>query len=233
MHKNHLKQLRLASRILSCNGHDDFNQGQISTRIPNTDEFYVKRAVSGFDNAELTDFVKCPIDFDAALSKDAPPETPLHQAIYKARPDVGGIVHSHPDYATVFGASDLEIKPLSHEGAMFCGQTGRYDFTTQTILDHQSASDVAEALGDKTAVFLCNHGIVIAGKNTRQATILAVLLERACKLQIIAESTGRKYQVSQSYEIAPKREFIYSDVALREYWRHASGVAKRTFGENL
>ena len=119
MSVNYIEQLMLACRILSCNGHDDFNQGQISARQPGKDWFTVKAATAGFDDAQATDFVECSVDTAKEVPKLAPPETPLHQAIYAARPDVGGIVHSHPDYATVFGASDLEIAPISHEGAMF------------------------------------------------------------------------------------------------------------------
>jgi L-fuculose-phosphate aldolase len=226
-----LRQLVTGCRILSHHGHDDFNQGQFSARQRQASSFHIKSAFKGFDDAGLHDMVRCEVSHEVEPPVNAPPETPLHQAIYEARPDVGAIVHSHAEHATVLGATDLEIEPISHEGAYFHGRVGRFDETSHTILDHDVARSVARALGGHTALLLCNHGLVVAAATARQAVVLTLMLERACRIQLLAQSLGRAYRTTRDEEIEKKRQYIYSDVAFRSYWNHAAQAAARAFPE--
>ncbi|HEV7368137.1 class II aldolase/adducin family protein [Arenibaculum sp.] len=226
-----LRQLALGCRILSLHGHDDFNQGQFSARLRGGGDFRIKAARRGFDDAAPEDMVTCPVSREGEPPPEAPPETPLHQAIYAARPDVGAVVHSHAEHATVFGATDLDIVPLSHEGSFFQGRVGRFEETSHTILDHDVADAVARALGRNDGLFLCNHGLVVVAPTARQAVVLTLMLERACRLQLLAEAAGRPYRTSRADEVEAKRRYIYSDVALRNYWDHAAQAAVRAFPE--
>ena len=225
------RQLAVASRILSVNGHDDFNQGQVSARAKGAGKFYIKNAMRGFDDAGPQDMVLCPVRAGLPVPPDAPPETPLHQAIYAARPDVGAVIHSHAEHATVFGATDLALEPISHEGAFFKDRIARFDETSHTILEHEVADAVARALADHCALLLCNHGLVVVGPTLRQTVVMACMLERACRLQLLAQSIRRDYQVTRDDEVQKKREYIYSDVAFRNYWNHAAQAAARAFPE--
>ncbi|WP_048697352.1 class II aldolase/adducin family protein [Erwinia piriflorinigrans] len=212
------KQLALASRILSLNGHDDFNQGQVSSRLKGSDSLIIKRAMSGFMCAEPTDMIACAVDPDCRAPAEAPPELPLHQAIYLARPDVGAIVHTHPEHALVFGATEYEIEAISHEGSFFSSTIPRFTESSQTILNYEMGIQVAKCLGKSSALFLCNHGIVLAAKTIRQATVLAVMLERACRIQLLAKCSTDHYRTSWHYELSDKKAYIYSDVAMKSYW---------------
>lgn len=225
------RQLAVACRVLSLNGHDDFNQGQVSARAKGAAEFHIKNAVRGFDDAGPEDMVLCPVRADMRVPRDAPPETPLHQAIYAVRPDVGAVIHSHAEHATVFGATDLELEPISHEGSYFKDRIARFDETSHTILEHEVAGAVARALGKHCALLLCNHGLVVVGPTLRQAVVMACMLERACRLQLLAQSIRRDYRVTRDDEVQKKREYIYSDVAFRNYWNHAAQAAARSFPE--
>jgi L-fuculose-phosphate aldolase len=229
-HKLH-QNLAVASRVLSINGHDDFHQGQVSARTPGSSEFWIKRAVVGFDEACPDDMILAHVDPALPVHRDAPPELPLHQAVYAARPDVGAIVHSHAPNTLVFGATDLELRPLSHDGACFHGRLRRFDETSQTILSLDVGAAVARSLGDGIAVLLENHGGLIVGPSLRQAVVLAIVLERACQLQLLAESTGRPYRVSSATDIAGKQDYIYSKVSIKSYWDHAVRMARRRHAE--
>ncbi len=213
------RSLAVGSRILAAGGHDDLNQGQISGRIPRRSTFLIKAAVRGFCEASPTDMILAHCDPAAPRPTDAPPELPLHQAIYQARPDVNGIVHSHAEWTLVFGALDTQpLVPISHEGAWFDGRLGRYTATSQTVLDADVADGIAAALGAGVGVLLANHGAVVVGRTVREAVISAGLLERACRLQIRVLSTGLPFRVSAPGDIPPKREFIYSPAAVKSYW---------------
>ncbi|MGW6539145.1 class II aldolase/adducin family protein [Streptomyces sp. NPDC055051] len=225
-------QLALGGRMLSLDGHDDFNQGQISARIPGADTFLIKNALCGFDEVTPEDTVTATVDHTQRAPRAAPPELPLHQAIYRARPDVNGIVHSHAPYTLLFGACDLELRPLSHEGSYFVDATGLFTTTSNTVLDIATGDRIAKELGDTgRAVFLRNHGGVIVGKSVRHAAIFAQVLERACRLQLAAHSTGLRFHHSTPEDVRLKQDFIYADLSVRSYWDHAVRRAVRRWPE--
>lgn len=220
--------LALASRILSTGGHDDMNQGQVSARSPGAAEFVIKGALCGFDEAEPADMLLASVDAEAAVDPMAPPELPLHQAVYAARPDVNAIVHSHAPYTLVFGATDLEIRPISHDGAFFAGRLPRFTATSNTVLDLDTGEQIAATLGTAPAALLQNHGGLIVGRSVREATILSLLLERAARLQLIAERSGAAYAWASEGDVEGKRDFIYSGTSIKAYWDYCvRGVRAR------
>jgi L-fuculose-phosphate aldolase len=225
-------QLALGARMLSLDGHDDFNQGQISTRMPGAETFFIKSALCGFDEATPEDVVEAPVDPTMPPPRLAPPELPLHQAIYRARPDVNAVVHSHAPYTLVFGATDLPLRPISHDGAYFVDRIGLFTATSNTVLDIATGDQIAATLADHNGVFLRNHGGVVVGKSVRHAAIFAQVLERACRLQLIAESTAASYTWSSARDVALKRDFIYTDLSVRSYWNYAVRRVGRAWPES-
>lgn len=213
--------LALASRILSRGGHDDLNQGQVSARLPGANRFLVKTALTGFDEATPQDMIVAAVNPECSPGPSAPPELPLHQAIYAARDDVAAIVHSHAPYSLIFGATDWELRPLSHDGAYFAGRVPRFTATSNTVLDIDTGRAIADVLGDAAGAFLRNHGAVVVGPTIREATVAAQLLERAAHLQIVAEGAGAAYTSASAEDVEAKRRFVYSATAIKAYWDHA------------
>ncbi len=224
-------QIALGARMLSLDGHDDFNQGQISARPPGSDAFFIKNAMCGFDEATPEDTVNVAVDASVPAPPTAPPELPLHQAIYQARPDVNAVVHSHAPHTLVFGATDLPLRPLSHDGACFADGLGLFTTTSNTVLDLETGAAIAAALGGGKAVLLRNHGGVVVGKSVRHAAVFAQVLERACRLQLLAESSSRRYAWSSDSDVKLKQDFIYADLSIRSYWDYAVRRVKRAWPE--
>ncbi len=221
MNRRLLAQLCYGARMLSLDGHDDFNQGQISARMPGAPSFLIKNALCGFDEADPEHTVSAAVDHTVEAPPTAPPELPLHQAIYRARPDVNGIVHSHAPYTLLFGATELRLRPVSHDGSYFTDSVAVFTHTSNTVLDIETGDLIAKELGAGDAVFLRNHGGVVVGKSVRHAAVLAQVLERACRLQLLAEGAGVPYAWSTEQDVAGKREFIYADLSIRSYWDYA------------
>lgn len=213
-------QAAIGARALSAGGHDDFNQGQISVRRPGAPRFDIKGALVGFDEATPDDFVNAAVDASEPPDPAAPPELPLHQAIYAARPEVAAIVHSHAPASLVFGALDAELVPLSHEGALLAGEVHRFRDTSNTVLTLDVGAAIARTLGPAVAVFLVNHGSVIVGRSVRHAVVFALMLERACRLQLDALASGRPFAQSTPIDVAAKRDYIFADLSVRSYWEH-------------
>ncbi|HTT55366.1 MAG TPA: class II aldolase/adducin family protein [Streptosporangiaceae bacterium] len=146
-------------------------------------------------------------------------EYPIHTEIMLARPDVGGVVHVHSRHAVALGASGQPLRPVSHEANYFVPpQVPRFTQTTDLILTRELGAAVARVLGRSAALFLVNHGIVCAGPDLETATVAAILLERACQQQILAQSLGGGYQWTPEDESLAKREHIYHPGAIRQAW---------------
>lgn len=129
----------------------------------------------------------------------------------------------------MFGAlEDLDLLPLSHEGAILADAAHRFALTSNTVLEREIGDAIAATLGAGIAVFLVNHGTVVVGKSFRHATVFALMLERACDLQLRAVNTQHKYSISSQEDVAAKQQFIFADVSVRSYWDHAvRGVRRR------
>ena len=224
-------QIAVGSRSLSLGGHDDFNQGQISARLPGSQDFFIKAAVVGFDECSPGDVLRAQVDPDSERHPLLPPELVLHQAIYAARPDVNAIVHSHAPHTLVLGATDLELRAISHDGAMFQGRLARFTLTSNTIIELEVARAVALTLGGAPAALLRNHGGLTVGRSIRHAVVFAHLLERAAMLQLLAERVPGGYHSSNAADIAAKREFNFSDLSLRSYWDYCVGRVRARWPE--
>jgi L-ribulose-5-phosphate 4-epimerase len=116
-------------------------------------------------------------------------ELPLHLAIYTARADVRAIVHTHSLFATACAVAGEAIPPSLEEMVQVVGGTvdvARYALPGTADL----ASYAVEALGDKTAVLLSNHGAVACGPSLKEALLIAELVEKAAHIHVIARQLG-------------------------------------------
>ena len=221
-------QIAIGGRILHDEGHDDINQGQISARIPSdTEYFLIKQVLAGFDEVTPSEVVRCAMDFNAAAHPLAPPEIPLHQAIYAARPDVNAVVHSHALNSLAFGALDEPLHPISHEGACFQGRYAVFKGTSHTVLTIDTGRAIAEVLRGAQAVFLRNHGVVLVGKSVKEAIVLATVLERACDLQLRVLASGQPFARSNDEDVRLKQDFIFGDMSVRAFWDYKVRKVRR------
>jgi L-fuculose-phosphate aldolase len=104
----------------------------------------------------------------------------LHHDIYANRPEAGAIVHAHPPFATALACQRLEIPPFHYMIARFGGATVRC--SGYATFGTQELSDLAlQALADRCACLLANHGMVVFGRDTAHALALAIEFEMLCE----------------------------------------------------
>jgi len=146
-------------------------------------------------------------------------EYPIHTEILEARPDVGAVVHTHAPHAVALAATGAPLLPISHEGTLFTPPAvPRFEETGDLILTTELGARVAATLGEHRALFLVNHGIVVTGPDVPTAVVGAVLLERACRTQLLAAAAGGATHVSDDAEALAKREHCYNEELLRQAW---------------
>jgi ribulose-5-phosphate 4-epimerase/fuculose-1-phosphate aldolase len=111
-------------------------------------------------------------------------ESFIHTEIYKARPDVGGVVHAHPFHAVVLSATGRQLETF-HPASIAFG-SGVPFLGGNQINTEKDGHEVAEMLGQGAAILLKNHGAVTVGKDVAQAVIRMYYLERAAYAHLIA-----------------------------------------------
>jgi L-fuculose-phosphate aldolase len=105
-------------------------------------------------------------------------EAGLHLAVYRARPDVGAVVHNHAPLTQLLGITDLTVPAVSLESVAFL-DLPRVDFLPPG--DPGLAAATARALGGSAAVLLVNHGAVTTGPDLDAAVALSLALEAAAR----------------------------------------------------
>ena len=181
-----------AARELARLGLVTGGSGNVSARLPDTDGLLaVTRLGLACSQAEAGDIVVA--DFDAEPLEDgAMPssETLLHTGIYRARPDVGAVVHTHSVYASVAAVAGLEVPPVIDEMVIALGgsiRVSEYAFPgTQDL-----AVNVLDALGDRGAALIRNHGAVAVGRDLREALDVSALIERVSQVYVQASIIGK------------------------------------------
>ena len=211
-----------ASRILAAAGQGDLIWGHASARDPDGHGVWLKSARWGLEEV-IPERVHLVSEDGQVLEGDGSrhSEYPIHTEVMIARPDVGGVVHTHPPHAVALAATGQPLRPVSHAANYFVPpDVPRFTGTGDLILTQDLGREVAAALGSASAIFLVNHGIVTVGPDLQTATVAAVLLERACAQQMLTHAFGGWPSWSGPGESRSKRRNIYADGPVRAVWEY-------------
>ena len=173
--------------------------GNVSQRLHDPDRDLLAITPSGRPYDRLTPDAILVIDFEGEpVEGEGIPstETLSHVAVYRARPDVDAVIHTHSVYASVAAVAGLDIPPLVDETVMAVGgpvRVAEYGFpSSQELADH-----VVAALGEQNAVLLRNHGLIGVGATLEQALSVCELVEHTAKVFILARLLGEAHPLPQ------------------------------------
>ena len=117
----------------------------------------------------------------------------IHSRIHLAHPRAACVLHTHMPYATALTLLENGRLEMVEQNALRFYDDIAYDDTYNgLVVDAAEGDRLARALGDKRAMFLANHGVIVVGPSVAEAFDLMYYLERACRLQVLARSTGGK-----------------------------------------
>jgi ribulose-5-phosphate 4-epimerase/fuculose-1-phosphate aldolase len=176
------RDVALANRIIErCGLSTAF--GHVSARIPGTDNFLLpqRRSPRFATQARL-------LVLDTAgnvLAGEGRPNSELwiHARIYKARPDVCGIVHAHAPACVCLTQIGEPHRVVHNQGGPFFGTLAEYD-RIGLIRSRQLGDALARSLGGGVAVMMRGHGITTVAADVRTATVAACFLEESAELQL-------------------------------------------------
>jgi len=117
----------------------------------------------------------------------------IHSRIHLANPNATCVLHTHMPYATALTLTEPGRLEMVEQNALrFVDDIAYDDEYNGLVVDNAEGDRLARALGAKRVMFLANHGVIVVGRRVAEAFDLMYYLERACRLQVLALSTGRK-----------------------------------------
>lgn len=194
-----LKDLITANHILQDQGIVD-GYGHISVRNPaNANHFFISRWLAP-DLVTLSDIVE--LDYDCVPvngdKRKLYSERWIHAEIYRARPDVHSVVHTHAPTVVLMGTINETLLPIYHMGG-FIG-TGlpifdirkSFGMTNMLINDAAKGKALAQTLGDKPAAFMRGHGGITVGNSIMHSVGRSVYLKVNSEMHL--QAGGRKIE---------------------------------------
>ena len=173
--------------------------GNVSAREPGRNQCWITPSGVDYDRLEPTDLVLVDSDGhvrDGSLRPST--DIAMHLAIYRSRPEVGAVIHTHSPYATAFSVVQRDIPPVLVEAAGFLGGAVRSDGT----------------IGRDRAVLLPNHGVLAVGETIDAALAAAVMVEHMARVAFLATLLGEPHQVPKT-EIERMHAFLHTEYGQR------------------
>jgi len=180
--------------------------------------FYINSGASIRATLTADDIVA--VDLDGALREGSarpPLEFPLHAEIYRARPDVRVVMHTHPKWSTLLTMVGAPVRPVFPQGALL-GDVPVMD-SPLSVNTRAMGERAAQTLGAGSALLLKSHGAVIVGTDIVECFALAIYLEENASRQYMAMQIGSPYVFSDAEQDACRAN-LRSPALFRKAWDH-------------
>ena len=177
------------ARELLRTGLVEGTSGNLSARLPDGNVVMTPSS-HPYEDMGVSDLAVVDLDGNVLEGERAPTsEKALHLACMRQHPEVGGVIHSHAKYATMFAITRQPIPCVIEEFDIYVGgevPVAEYKLTGSDEL----GEECARHLGDRSAVLMANHGLLTVGKNLAQAHKVAGLVERTAEIVWGARALG-------------------------------------------
>lgn len=214
------RELALGYRVLGRAGLGRGLLAHLTLRSPRGDTFFTYQLGQSVEEVRLADL--CESDFEANPldpRRKLNPTLKLHGVVYRARPDVQCICHHHGDNSVAMGAVHGVLKPFDRSAA-------RWYRNIDLIEDYDNVHRIADQgraivkrLGNKKALILKFHGILVTGASVRDTVVSTIDLEQSLGVQLRAMAAGR-VSVMPRGEIEDAKKLFLSDLYIHGTWAY-------------
>src|ERR1041385_5434024 len=187
--------LAAAYRLVAGYGWDDLVFTHIPARVPGPEHhFLINPYGMMFEEITASSLVKVDLNGRIVMESDYhinPAGFTIHSAVHAAREDALCVMHLHTEHGIAVSAQEQGLLPISQQSLFVLASLGYHDYEGLALNDEEKPRLVAD-LGKKTFLILRNHGLLTVGPTVADAFLSMFLLERACRIQILAQSGGGK-----------------------------------------
>jgi ribulose-5-phosphate 4-epimerase/fuculose-1-phosphate aldolase len=180
-------------RLVALYGWDDLIFTHISLRVPGPEHHFLINPY-GFFFDEMTASSMVKVDLDGNIVEPTPhfinpAGFTIHSAIHAAREDALCVIHLHTDQGVAVSAQKNGLLPISQTAMIVRGDLAYHDYEG-VALDLDERERLVRDIGDKNLLMLRNHGTLAVGSSAAAAFSRIFFLERACKMQVLAQAGG-------------------------------------------
>jgi ribulose-5-phosphate 4-epimerase/fuculose-1-phosphate aldolase len=185
--------LAAAYRLVALHGWDDLIFTHISARIPGSDHHFLLNPYGMmFEEVTASSLVKINLQGNKVMESPYfinPAGFTIHSAVHEAREDAHCVMHLHTRNGIAVSAQKDGLLPLSQQAMFALGSLAYHDYEG-LALDAQEKPRLVADFGTRKFLVLRNHGLLTVGRTVAEAFLGMFLLERACEIQILAQSGG-------------------------------------------
>jgi ribulose-5-phosphate 4-epimerase/fuculose-1-phosphate aldolase len=187
--------LAAAYRLVALYGWDDLVFTHISARVPGAEHhFLINPYGMMFEEITASSLIK--VDLQGNVVSNTPYQVnpagfTIHSAVHAAREDALCVMHLHTDNGIAVSAQRNGLLPISQQAIFVLASLGYHNYEGLALNEDEKPRLVAD-LGNKTYLILRNHGLLTVGETVADAFLSMFLMERACRIQILAQSGGNE-----------------------------------------
>ncbi|MCZ6558804.1 MAG: class II aldolase/adducin family protein [SAR324 cluster bacterium] len=174
-------------------GMTDIIYTHITARVPGMEHhFLINPYGLLFEEVRASNLIKIDLDGNVLEETEYPINQAgyvIHSAVHGAREDVQSVVHNHTSAGVAVSAQKEGLLPISQTSLQFYGRVSYHDYEGPAQ-DTAECDRIVADLGENNTMILRNHGLLTAGRNIPEAFGLMVQLDKACQIQIAAQSGG-------------------------------------------
>jgi len=173
--------------------------GHVTVRDPQwRDHFWVNPLAVNFGQIKVSDLLLVNhageiVEGDRPVNRAA---FAIHSALHRIRPDINAAAHTHATYGKAFSTLNKPLLPLTQDSTAFYEDHVVFDHYNGVVLDESEGERIAEALEDKKAAILRNHGLLTTGPTVESAAFWYISFENAARTQLLAEAAGTPQPLS-------------------------------------
>ena len=183
--------LAAAYRLVAHYGWDDLIFTHLSARVPGPEHhFLINPYGMMFEEITASSLVKINLQGEIVTPSPYfinPAGFTIHSAVHAAREDGLCVIHLHTEYGIAVSAQHDGLLPISQQSLFALASLAYHEYEGLALNEDEKARLVAD-LGNKMNMILRNHGLLTVGKTAAEAFLSMYILERACRIQILAQS---------------------------------------------
>lgn len=215
------QKLALGCRILAQEGHGLSLAGQVTARAEASDEFWTTSFGYGLADTTASNIVLMDSNLVVRQGEGMPnPGVRFHMWIYRTKPEVNCIVHTHAPHAAALSMLGRRLMVSHMDTCMFYEDCAYLPHWPGVPLANEEGEIISAALGTDKSILLAHHGLLTTGRTIEEAVYLAVSFEHAARLQLSAAAVGEIQPLDRQHALKA-REFLLGAALVEStfnYW---------------